>query len=210
VAETLTNTNGSLAIKQSTGFVRPFYFGTTGQTVVVHLSKTSGLTMTAFGTAHGGSPAGQAVELTAGWYYFPLDVVDTNSAGALAYNCTAGAGGPVDFCDQVQTQVLSDFALNANGQAFVASNIKQNQAFNGFPFVMTSATTHAPQPGLTVTAQRSLGGAGFGVCTNAPTELTNGIYVINLSAADLNANVVMLRFTATGADDINVQLITQP
>jgi|SRR5215831_2539977 len=92
----------------------------------------------------------------------------------------------------------------------ITSNVKQNAALSGFTFVMTSSSTHQPVTGLTVTATRSLGGAAFAACANAVTEVATGTYTINLAAADLNAAVVMLRFTAVNADDLNVQIITQP
>jgi hypothetical protein len=75
---------------------------------------------------------------------------------------------------------------------------------------MTDSTTHAPKTLLTVTATRSLDGAAFAACANSVTEIANGDYKIDLAATDLNANVVMLRFTATAADDLNILLITQP
>jgi hypothetical protein len=58
-----------------------------------------------------------------------------------------------------------------------------------------------PAPSLTVTATRSIDGAAFGACANSASEIGNGWYKINLAAADLNGAVIILRFTATGADD---------
>lgn len=102
-------------------------------------------------------------------------------------------------------------SIDANGNVSVTSNIKKNTALPGFTFPMTDSTTHAPKSGLGagVTGQRSLDGAAFGALTNPVSELTNGDYVVNLAAGDLNGNVVMLRFTAAGADDLNLLIITQ-
>jgi len=47
---------------------------------------------------------------------------------------------------------------------------------------------------------RSIDGGAFAACTNSPTELASGIYVIDLAAADLNGTVITFRFTASGAD----------
>lgn len=91
-----------------------------------------------------------------------------------------------------------------------ASNMKKNVAFNSFMFVMTDATTHAPATGLTVTATRSIDGAAFASCANSVSEVANGVYKINLANTDLNGNNITLRFTATGADDRLLTLITQP
>lgn len=90
------------------------------------------------------------------------------------------------------------------------SNVKKNAISNGFLFVMTDATTHAPKTGLTVSGTVSIDGGGFGALTNAVSEVANGTYVVNLAAADVNGNHLMLRFTASGADDCNILLVTQP
>src|SRR6516164_7195339 len=214
MAETLTNTNGSFVIKQNTGFPRPFFFGTPGTTVTVHLSKPVGMTMTAFATAHGGSPAGQAVELSAGWYYFPLDVVDTNSSGALAYNCTGLAGGPVDFCDIVETQKFSDLALDANGRVLVSSNLKQGQSFTAL-FFMTQVGTTNPAPGLVVTGQRTFGVLGFANVTGLIAEVGgtaagSGWYVFQGAASDSANPVVGFKFSSPGANDSDFSLWFQP
>lgn len=91
-----------------------------------------------------------------------------------------------------------------------ASNIKINTALNSFSFVMLNSTTNAPQTGLTVTATRSINGGAFSACTNAVSEIANGWYTINLSASDLNGNTIALRFTASGASDTDILVITQP
>ena len=92
----------------------------------------------------------------------------------------------------------------------VTSNVKKNAALNGFTFVLTDSTTHNPKTGVTVTAQRSINGGALGSCTNAVTEISNGLYTINLSASDLNGNVILLRFTGTSTDDRDILIITQP
>lgn len=92
----------------------------------------------------------------------------------------------------------------------ITSNVKKNQALNGFQFLMTDSTTHAPKTGVTVTATRSLDGGAFSACANAVTEISVGWYTINLATTDLNANTVALRFTGAASDDRDIQLITQP
>jgi hypothetical protein len=188
-------------LRQATNYTRVFYYGTAGQTVAVTLSKNGGTFAAAAGTV---------AEISNGWYKIALTAVDTNTFGDLAYHCTAGAGGPADFFDNIVTKLLSDVNIDGSGNVSIASSIKQNQALNGFTFVMTDSTTHAPRTGLTVSSQRSLGGAGFGPCANSATEMSNGIYVINLAASDTNATCVMFRFTAAGADDLDILIVTQP
>ncbi|MDE1839576.1 MAG: hypothetical protein KGH87_06620 [Thaumarchaeota archaeon] len=105
---------------------------------------------------------------------------------------------------------FASLSIDANGNVKVQSNIKKNTALNAFEFLMTDSTNHLPKTALTVTATRSLDGAAFAACANAVAELANGIYSINLAATDLNANVVTFRFTATGADDLDVTIVTTP
>lgn len=95
-----------------------------------------------------------------------------------------------------------------SGRVKTQTNVTKNTALAGFTFVMTDSTTHAPKTGLTVTSQRSLNGGAFASTTNSATEVANGEYTIDLSAADMNANTVMLRFTATAADDLFIEILT--
>lgn len=92
---------------------------------------------------------------------------------------------------------------------YLAPAIKKNTAVSNFPFYMVQSTDHnTPATGLTVTAERSIDGGAFAACTNSPTELANGNYKINLSASDTNGTVIILKFTATGADPRIMYIIT--
>lgn len=86
--------------------------------------------------------------------------------------------------------------------------IRTNTALSNFSFLMVDSAGD-PATGLTVTAQRSIDGAAFGACANAVAELSNGLYLIDLAASDLNGTVITLRFTAAGADDRILTIITQ-
>jgi len=92
------------------------------------------------------------------------------------------------------------------GQLF----IKKNTALANFEFLMVSSTDHiTPKTGLTITAQRSIDGGAFAACANAATELSAGIYVINLNASDLNGSVITFKFSGTGADTRYLTMVTQ-
>lgn len=97
-----------------------------------------------------------------------------------------------------------------SGRVVLNNNLKKNQALSNYHFLMTDSTNHAPATGLTVTATRCLDNGSFGAGTlSSVTEISAGIYRIDLGAGDMNANVVTLRFTASGADDLFVTLITE-
>jgi hypothetical protein len=206
MAQTLPN--NSYNLKQQTSYLRSFFFGTTGQAATmsggIYRSGAAG-----FVGLNIGSPAA-FTEIGNGWYTVALNGIDTINNGTLAYHITSsGAGGPCDFCDMITaTSPIND--LNFSNGLIINSNVKQNQDLNGFPFMMINSTTGALQPGLTVLAQRSLSGGGFAACQRAPYELGGGAYAINLAALDLNANTVALRFTATGATELDILLVTQP
>ena len=89
--------------------------------------------------------------------------------------------------------------------------LKKNTPFDNFTFLMVDGTDFVtPETGLTVTAQRSIDGGSFGACTNSPSEVGSGVYKINLSAADLNGDSITLKFTATGAAQRTITMVTQP
>lgn len=99
----------------------------------------------------------------------------------------------------------------SSGRVALQSGIRKNQAIANFPFLMTDSTNHNPVTGLTVTATRSIDGAAFASGTIANmTEVGNGVYQCDLGAGDLNGDTIALRFTASGADDLVITLVTEP
>jgi hypothetical protein len=86
--------------------------------------------------------------------------------------------------------------------------VRKNTALANFTFPMRDQWGN-PLTGLTVTAQRSIDGAAFGACANPVSEIANGLYKISLAAADLNGDVIALKFTATGARQRDFTIITE-
>ena len=83
-------------------------------------------------------------------------------------------------------------------------------ALAGFPFLLVASSDHVTgKTGATVTATRSLDGAAFAACANTATEVGSGIYKIDLASSDLDADTVVLKFTATDADTRYVTIVTQ-
>jgi hypothetical protein len=81
---------------------------------------------------------------------------------------------------------------------------------NNFEFFMVQSGDHvSPATGLTVTAERSIDGGPFAACTNAVTEVGSGVYKLNLSPFDMNGDVITLKFTAPGADQRTITIVTQ-
>lgn len=84
----------------------------------------------------------------------------------------------------------------------------KNTAIAGFTFPLTDASGVAVT-GATVTAKRSINGAALASCANSVTEISGGLYKIDLAASDLNGAVIALQFTASGAVDVNYTIVTQ-
>lgn len=142
-----------------------------------------------------------------------VDQIVASVSGAVA-SVTGNVGGHVigtvgSVVGNVVGNVVGSVASVVAAVA-ITDNLKKNQALAGFEFVMTDDVTHAALAGLAVTSQMSQDGAAFVSTTNAASGVSNGVYKINLAAADTNCNVLTLRFTATGADDRIITLITQP
>jgi hypothetical protein len=107
-----------------------------------------------------------------------------------------------DFLD---TEIAAIKAKTDN----LPSGIQKNTALSNFEFFMVDSTDHiTPKTGLTITSQRSIDGAAFASTANTAAEVSNGLYKINLAAADLNGDVITLRFSSTGADDRVITIVT--
>ncbi len=186
-----------MLLKNSTARSKLVFMTASSDHVTGLASATLTITASKDGAAFG-SITPIVTDLGSGWYKLALTASHTDTLGDLALHITATSADPTD----VKWQVVS--ALPGE------SNIRKNTALNAFEFVMTDADTHIPKASLTVTSVVSLDGAAYTACTNSATGVSGGLYKINLAAADLNANVATFKFTATGADDTIVTLITQP
>lgn len=159
------------------------------------------------------------------------DLLDVNTAQWLGTACAAPttAGVPeVDVTHWIGTAAATPDTAGyvkatikngtgtgelsiTSGAVKVQAGLRKNQALANFPFLMTDSTNHNPLTGLTVTATRSIDGAAFASGTIAAmTEIGVGMYQCDLGAGDLNGDTVVLRFTASGADDLFVTLVTEP
>lgn len=205
-----------MILKQSTVWARKFLMilssdhitRATGKSPTVKLSKGPG----GSGVAnYAGSAAISELDPVnmPGWYQVALAPPDTNTIGDLAYTCTAAGCDSTIFIDQVQTTVPADMVLSS-GRFGINAGLVQNQPFAAFTFLMVDATTGAPKTGLAITSQVSLAGAGFVATHNTAMELSNGLYTIAFINSDLNANMIMARFTASGAVDLDIGLIPSP
>lgn len=137
------------------------------------------------------APLPLEIELT-GW-----DNQDAVRGGLTALpNAAAAASGGLPTVDSVNSVKIQ-------------TPLKKNTGRDDYEFVMQDSSGNAVIA-ATVVAQRSIDGGAFASCANAPTEVSNGVYKIDLAAADLNGNTIMLRFSATAAKDTLHELFPLP
>lgn len=150
-----------------------------------------------------------------GWYEVALNSTDTNTLGPLMVAVSEAGALPVyrEFM-VVPANVYDSLVAGTDTldvTATIATRLKTNQALNSFHFLMTDSTTHNPATGKTVTVTRAIDTGAFGAGTiGSVTEVANGIYRVDLPAADLNGAVVTLRATASGCDDLLMTLVLEP
>lgn len=150
-----------------------------------------------------------------GWYEVALNSTDTNTLGPLMVAVSEAGALPVFRELMVVPANVYDSLVAGTDTldvtATISTRLKTNQALNSFHFLMTDSTTHNPATGKTVTVTRAIDTGAFAAGTiGSVTEVANGIYRVDLPAADLNGAVVTLRATASGCDDLLMTLVLEP
>lgn len=86
----------------------------------------------------------------------------------------------------------------------VTPGASRGVALPNFTFLMT--LNRAPVTGATVTATIKKDAGAFAGVAGAVSEIGNGVYAVSLTAAEMTAQVVTLRFTAAGCDDLTITI----
>lgn len=106
---------------------------------------------------------------------------------------------------------LNTVGLRSSNSAGLQSGVtrpRQNAALDNFAFVMLDATTGKPKTGLTVSGFVIQDAGSEVALTNSVAEVGNGGYRVDLTAAEMNGALIRLRFTASGADDTIITIVT--
>jgi hypothetical protein len=126
-----------------------------------------------------------------------------NSAALTAAKFGAGA---------IDANALATDAVNEIARAILP---QINTAYPNIEFLFVAASDHVtPVTGATGTSvERSIDGGAFGAGTGTLTEVSDGIYQYDASAADMNGAIITFRFLATGGtpgapDDRFVTIVT--
>jgi len=130
---------------------------------------------------------------------YPIKSADTGSTRI------ARTGDNGDTLDTLSIQLDGIASDNPNSPT-------KGVAFPNFGFLMVNENNHVSGiTGLTVAAQISKDGGAFAACANTPaTEVGLGMYKIDFTAAEMNADIIYLVFSATGADTRFLTIKTQP
>jgi len=110
---------------------------------------------------------------------------------------------------------VKELALEATLDAVKAktdllpSGISKNVALNNFEFLMVLSSDHiTPATGKTITSQISKDGGAFANTENSVSEISSGVYKINFTQAEMNADVITLKFTETDSDQRTITILT--
>lgn len=202
-------------LKQSTAFTfraGPFVDSTDGVTAETALTiAQADVQISKAGGAFAQTSASPTTTHDAdGWYQCPLTATDTGTLGALTVHITMAGALPVWHDFMVLPAAVYDAMVGGTVGFPIASGIKKNTALTKFQFLMTDSTNHNPVTGLSVSGYVSKDGGAFSALADAVTEVANGTYEVDVSATEMNANNVTLRFTAAASDDLVVTLRTDP
>lgn len=176
-------------------------------------------TALATGAIHGTALHADALEdihdalLTAGTNKIEVDALGHASCDVHEWlGVTAAAQATVsDIASAILDNPTYPVVTDSAGRVDVAARIQKNTALANFIFPMKDSTDHVTlKTGLSLTEEVSIDGASFTALTNNASEIgSTGVYKIDLAAADLNGDTIMLKFTATGADPLVITIITQ-
>lgn len=175
-----------------------------------HVSRKTGLSsFTVYRSRNGG---------TATAYTTPTitEVSSSNMPGV--YKFLLDEDMALDAGDYSQEMVLH---ITASGMDPVTRHVEiyrrdvdapvKGVALSDIPFYMVDSTDHVTaKTGLTVTAQVSKDAGAFASAAGTAAEIGSGLYQFDATAADMSADVVVFKFTATGADPVLLTIKTVP
>jgi len=142
----------------------------------------------------------------------PVHVHTTQLIPALiAYIDGSIAANGVDINSAIANQTLMAIELAAIRAKTdnLPSGVQKNVALSDFEFLMINSGNHiSPKQGASVTGQISQNGGAFAVLTNTVSEVGSGVYKVDITAAEMNADVLTLKFIASGADQRTITIKT--
>jgi len=161
---------------------------------------------------------------TVGGYTVSIQIEKSSLTQKLIYGSGINQQDKDDLTEQIYDRGVSSFDQIA-GNAVAAQQLRDNmdkivdvvncmprikkgEALEKFAFVMVSSTDHiTPKVGLSVLVEVSIEGTGYTQAANSVVEIGGGAYRIDLIADEMDGSVILLRFSAPGADIRFVSLL---
>ncbi len=113
------------------------------------------------------------------------------------------------ICDSVTLTGNERYAVGYEPSRPLA--VAKGVALSNFEFLMVYEDHVTAWPGLSVSGFISQDGGAFASLTNGVFDVGRGVYKVNLTATEMNANVITLVFTASTADQRTITIkTTQP
>ena len=130
---------------------------------------------------------------------------DDNWSGIIVWD--TGGSTPYYAVTEYNLEGMADAIREKTDN--LPSGIPRNVALNDFQFLMVLNSDHiTPATGKTVSGEISQGNGAFNPLTNNVAEISSGVYTINLTQTEMNAEMITLKFTAAGCDQRTITIKT--
>lgn len=186
---------------------------TTGSNTIVYRSVgfTTGLTVTGYlwNPSKEKSALQTFDELELGLYYkdFNFNVAGT-WMGVFYENDVAKASGVFRVTELAPEAGGNIAAIKAKTDN-LPSGVTKNVALANFQFLMVLSSDHVTVAlSKTITASISKDGGNFVASSNEVSEIGDGVYKIDLTQAEMNADVITLIFQEANCDQRTVTILT--
>ena len=137
---------------------------------------------------------GAMTELANGWYKYDFSAAVAGKD--YVYLCDGGAG-------------LPNPERYIPGMISQPAGIQKGVALSNFEFLMVLSSDHvSPATGKTLTEEISKDGGAFAACSNDASEVGNGVYKIDLTALEMDADIITLKFTEGTCDQRTITIKT--
>ncbi len=168
-------------------------------------------------------------ELAHGYYAFDVSAAETNAdyividvVSATSNIQVVGVPGAA-WTETITAKLPTGYLMGSSDQNShdtdidaikaktdnLPSGVAKNIALSNFAFVMVSSIDHyTPATGKTVTAMISKDGGAFADATNTVAEISNGVYTLDLTQTEMNADIIVIKATASGCDQRTITIKT--
>lgn len=155
------------------------------------------------------SPQQVFTEIELGLYYLDYNFASLGAYVGLFYENGVAKTAGIFRVTELAPEAGGNIADIKAKTELLPSGIAKNVAFSNLMFTMVlSSDGKTPATGKTIEAQISKDGGAFNNCTNAVSEVGSGWYKIDLTQAEMNADIVALKFTNANCLQRNMEIAT--